>query len=114
LSRGEGCSKAVYFSVEWLDGRSGRTRAESVVNPARRERFRKMKSTHPSTISSGSTATRTWAEGTYLTDGTRLLRVIRVDANGAEVEDARTEQLEWHPVGELATATRAVTPSTPG
>jgi hypothetical protein len=49
-------------------------------------------------------------EGAYLTDGTRLLRVMRVDADGAEVEDARTEQLEWHPVGELASATRAVEP----
>jgi hypothetical protein len=48
--------------------------------------------------------------GTYLTDGTRLLRVMRVDADGAEVEDARTEQLEWHPVRELASATRAVEP----
>jgi hypothetical protein len=55
-----------------------------------------------------------WAEGTYLTDGTRLLRVLRMDANGAEVEDVRTEQLEWHPVGELATATRCVTPSPAG
>ena len=35
---------------------------------------------------------------------------MRVDADGAEVEDARTEQLEWHPVGELASATRAVEP----
>jgi hypothetical protein len=52
-----------------------------------------------------------WAEGTYLTDGTRLLRVLRIDTNGAEVEDARTQQLEWHPVAELATATRAVTPA---
>jgi hypothetical protein len=51
------------------------------------------------------------AGGAYLTDGTRLLRVLRVDANGVEVEDARTEQLEWHPVGELVTATRAVTPA---
>jgi hypothetical protein len=49
-------------------------------------------------------------EGTYLTDGTRLLRVMRVDADGAEVEDARTEQLEWHPAGELTSATRAVEP----
>jgi hypothetical protein len=63
---------------------------------------------------SGSTPTRgssvTFREGDYLTDGTRLLRVLRVDTDGAEVEDARTEQLEWHPVSELATATRAVEP----
>ena len=45
-----------------------------------------------------------------LTDGTRLLCVVRVDAEGAEVEDVRTEQLEWHPVRRLASATRAVTP----
>ncbi len=51
-------------------------------------------------------------EGAYLTDGTRLLRVMRVDADGAEVEDVRTEQLEWHPAGELASATRAVEPIT--
>ena len=55
-------------------------------------------------------ATTSGALGTYLTDGTRLLRVMRVDSDGAEVEDARTEQLEWHPVGELASATRAVEP----
>jgi hypothetical protein len=35
---------------------------------------------------------------------------MRVDADGAEVEDAQTEQLEWHPAGELASATRAVEP----
>ena len=29
---------------------------------------------------------------------------------GAELEDARTEQLEWHPVRQLVSATRAVTP----
>jgi hypothetical protein len=52
-----------------------------------------------------------WEEGTYLTDGARLLRVVRLNADGAEVEDAWTGQLEWHPVRELATATRAVTPS---
>jgi hypothetical protein len=64
---------------------------------------------------SGSTPTTsgssvTLREGAYLTDGTRLLRVLRVDTDGAEVEDARTEQLEWHPVRELASATRAVEP----
>jgi hypothetical protein len=37
--------------------------------------------------------------------------VVRVDAEGVEVEDAMTEQLEWHPVHQLAGATRAVTPS---
>jgi hypothetical protein len=51
-----------------------------------------------------------WRAGTYLTDGRRLLVVVRVDAEGVELEDARTEQLEWHPVGQLASATRAVTP----
>jgi hypothetical protein len=64
---------------------------------------------------SGSTPTTSGSslalrEGAYLTDGTRLLRVLRVDTDGAEVEDARTEQLEWHPVRELASATRAVEP----
>jgi hypothetical protein len=52
-----------------------------------------------------------WNKGTYLTDGTRLLRVLRIDAVGAEVEDARTEQLEWHPINELESATRTVTPT---
>ena len=72
-----------------------------------------MKSTSPSITSPIRTAPGP-TEGAYLTDGTRLLRVIRVDANGAEVEDVRTEQLEWHPVGELVTATRHVTPSPAG
>lgn len=53
-----------------------------------------------------------WRAGTYLTDGARLLCVVRVDAEGAEVEDARTEQLEWHPVRQLVSATRAVKPRT--
>jgi hypothetical protein len=57
-----------------------------------------------------SKTSNTLRVGAYLTDGTRLLRVLRVDADGAEVEDARTEQLEWHPAGELASATRAVEP----
>jgi hypothetical protein len=51
-----------------------------------------------------------WQAGTYLTDGARLFCVVRVDAEGAEVEDARTQQLEWHPVRQLADATRAVKP----
>jgi hypothetical protein len=51
-----------------------------------------------------------WRAGTYLTDGRRLLCVVRVDAEGAEIEDARTEQLEWHPVRQLVGATRPVTP----
>jgi hypothetical protein len=65
--------------------------------------------THSTTPGRDSSAT--FREGAYLTDGTRLLRVMRVDADGAEVEDARTEQLEWHPVGELASATRTVEPA---
>jgi hypothetical protein len=69
-----------------------------------------MKSTSPSITSPVRTPAGP-TEGTYLTDGNRLLRVIRVDAQGAEVEDVRTEQLEWHPVGELVTATREVMPS---
>jgi hypothetical protein len=69
-----------------------------------------MRSTTPSSTNRGRDSTAAFREGTYLTDGTRLLRVMRVDAVGAEVEDARTEQLEWHPVGELASATRAVEP----
>lgn len=59
----------------------------------------------------GRPAPAPWCAGTYLTDGTRLLLVVRVDAEGAELEDARTEQLEWHPVRQLVSATRAVTPS---
>ena len=70
-----------------------------------------MRSISTSSAPPARSGTRDWAEGTYLTDGMRLLRVVRVDANGAEVEDVRTEQLEWHPVGELATSTRDVTPS---
>jgi hypothetical protein len=58
----------------------------------------------------GRSAPAPWRAGTYLTDGTRLLLVVRVDAEGAELEDARTEQLEWHPVRQLVSATRAVTP----
>ena len=69
-----------------------------------------MRSTTPSGIPTAPNQSPTLREGTYLTDGTRLLRVMRVDADGAEVEDARTEQLEWHPAGELASATRAVKP----
>jgi hypothetical protein len=68
-----------------------------------------MRSTTPSSTSPGRSAA-TFRAGSYLTDGMRLLRVMRVDPDGAEVEDARTEQLEWHPVGELASATRAVKP----
>jgi hypothetical protein len=70
-----------------------------------------MRSTTPSdTPAARSLSSTGFREGTYLTDGNRLLRVMRVDADGAEVEDARTEQLEWHPVGELASATRPVEP----
>jgi hypothetical protein len=69
-----------------------------------------MRSTAPGSTPIAQSSSTGFREGTYLTDGTRLLRVMRVDADGAEVEDARTEQLEWHPVGELASATRAVEP----
>jgi hypothetical protein len=69
-----------------------------------------MKSATPGSTPTAHTSFTSFREGTYLTDGTRLLRVMRVDSDGAEVEDARTEQLEWHPVGELASATRAVEP----
>jgi hypothetical protein len=69
-----------------------------------------MKSATPGSTPTAHTSFMSFREGTYLTDGTRLLRVMRVDSDGAEVEDARTEQLEWHPVGELASATRAVEP----
>jgi hypothetical protein len=69
-----------------------------------------MKTTTPGDTPPASRSSTGVREGTYLTDGTRLLRVMRVDSDGAEVEDARTEQLEWHPVGELASATRAVEP----
>jgi hypothetical protein len=70
-----------------------------------------MRSTTPSGTPAAARSSSTgFREGTYLTDGTRLLRVMRVDADGAEVEDARTEQLEWHPAGELASGTRAVEP----
>jgi hypothetical protein len=69
-----------------------------------------MRSTTPSGTPIAHSSSTGFREGTYLTDGMRLLRVMRVDADGAEVEDARTEQLEWHPVGELASATRAVEP----
>jgi hypothetical protein len=69
-----------------------------------------MRYSTPSGIPTAAGPSLPFDEGTYLTDGTRLLRVMRVDADGAEVEDARTEQLEWHPVGELASATRAVEP----
>jgi hypothetical protein len=69
-----------------------------------------MKTTTPGGTPRASRSSTSFREGTYLTDGTRLLRVMRVDSDGAEVEDARTEQLEWHPVGELASATRAVEP----
>jgi hypothetical protein len=71
-----------------------------------------MRSSTPSGIPTAPHPSPALQEGTYLTDGTRLLRVMRVDADGAEVEDARTEQLEWHPAGELASATRAVEPLT--
>ncbi len=69
-----------------------------------------MRSTTPDSTPAARRSATAFQEGTYLTDGTRLLRVMRVDADGAEVEDARTEQLEWHPAGELASATRAVEP----
>jgi hypothetical protein len=69
-----------------------------------------MRSSTPSGIPTAPDPSIPFQEGTYLTDGTRLLRVMRVDPDGAEVEDARTEQLEWHPAGELASATRAVEP----
>jgi hypothetical protein len=69
-----------------------------------------MRSSTPSGIPTASGPALQIEEGAYLTDGTRLLRVMRVDADGAEVEDAKTEQLEWHPAGELASATRAVEP----
>jgi hypothetical protein len=69
-----------------------------------------MKSTTPGSTPTARRSSTSLREGTYLTDGARLLRVMRVDSDGAEVEDARTEQLEWHPVGELASATRAVEP----
>jgi hypothetical protein len=70
-----------------------------------------MKSTSLSSAPPRRNGTGPWAEGTYLTDGTRLLCVVRIDDAGAEVEDARTEQLEWHPIRELTNATRAVRPS---
>jgi hypothetical protein len=70
-----------------------------------------MKSTSLSEAPPRPIRTGAWNEGTYLTDGTRLLRILRVDAVGAEVEDASTEQLEWHPISELENATRAVKPS---
>jgi hypothetical protein len=63
-------------------------------------------------LAPGGKAPTPWRAGTYLTDGTRLLCVVRVDAEGAEIEDARTEQLEWHPVPQLVGATRPVTPRT--
>jgi len=69
-----------------------------------------MRSSTPSGIPAASNRSLKFEEGTYLTDGTRLLRVMRVDADGAEVEDSQTGQLEWHPAGELASATRAVKP----
>jgi hypothetical protein len=69
-----------------------------------------MRASTPSGIPTADNPSSPFHEGAYLTDGTRLLRVMRVDADGAEVEDARTEQLEWHPAGELASATRAVEP----
>jgi hypothetical protein len=69
-----------------------------------------MKSATPGNTPTAPRSSTSFREGTYLTDGARLLRVMRVDSDGAEVEDARTEQLEWHPVGELASATRAVEP----
>jgi hypothetical protein len=69
-----------------------------------------MRSTTPSSRPTDRHTSTAFRVGAYLTDGTRLLRVMRVDADGAEVEDARTEQLEWHPVGELASATRSVEP----
>jgi hypothetical protein len=69
-----------------------------------------MRSTTSGNTPHTRSSSTSFTEGTYLTDGSRLLRVMRVDADGAEVEDARTEQLEWHPVGELASATRPVEP----
>jgi hypothetical protein len=69
-----------------------------------------MRSSTPSEIPTAPDPSIAFTAGSYLTDGTRLLRVMRVDADGAEVEDVRTEQLEWHPAGELASATRAVKP----
>jgi hypothetical protein len=69
-----------------------------------------MRSTTTGNTPPARSSSTSFREGTYLTDGTRLLRVMRVDADGAEVEDARTEQLEWHPAGELASATRPVEP----
>jgi hypothetical protein len=69
-----------------------------------------MRSTTPSSTPAAQLSSTPLRVGTYLTDGTRLLRVMRVDADGAEVEDVSTEQLEWHPAGELASATRAVEP----
>ena len=69
-----------------------------------------MRSTTPGSTPTTQRSSTLFRVGAYLTDGTRLLRVMRVDADGAEVEDARTEQLEWHPAGELASATRAVEP----
>ena len=69
-----------------------------------------MRSSTPSGIPAAPNPSIAFQAGSYLTDGMRLLRVMRVDADGAEVEDARTEQLEWHPAGELASATRAVKP----
>ena len=71
-----------------------------------------MKSATPGSTPTAHTSFTSFREGTYLTDGTRLLRVMRVDSDGAEVEDARTEQLEWHPVRQLVGATRPVTPRT--
>src|SRR4051794_32338267 len=73
-------------------------------------RLPEMTSTTSGSTPTASGSSVTLREGAYLTDGTRLLRVLRVDTDGAEVEDARTEQLEWHPVRELASATRAVEP----
>jgi hypothetical protein len=69
-----------------------------------------MRSTTPSGTPTTRDATLAFLAGAYLTDGTRLLRVMRVDADGAEIEDARTGQLEWHPAAELASATRPVAP----
>jgi hypothetical protein len=69
-----------------------------------------MRSTTPGSTPAAQRSSTRFRVGAYLTDGTRLLRVMRVDPDGAEVEDARTEQLEWHPAGELASATRAVEP----
>jgi hypothetical protein len=69
-----------------------------------------MRSATPGRTPAARQSSTAFREGTYLTDGTRLLRVMRVDADGAEVEDARSGQLEWHPAGELASATRAVEP----